>query len=159
MAILSAMAPALIMTQSESHQLYEARLLRLARLLCWMAIIMALLLSICSRQIIVFLYGPSYAAASPVLAIHAWAGVFVALGVAAGPWFVNGGFLRFRMMQTLIGAVVNIAMNIYMIPHYGIVGAACSTLVSQCVSAFLINAVSQQTRVIFAIQAKAFLVR
>src|ERR1035441_2523064 len=86
MAILSAMAPALIMTQSESHQLYEARLLRLARLLCWMAIIMALLLSICSRQIIVFLYGPSYAAASPVLAIHAWAGVFVALGVAAGPW-------------------------------------------------------------------------
>lgn len=158
-AVLSSVAPALTATMRQSEDGYRRKLLYVSKVLCWMAIGVALILSVGSRQVIAFLYGRNYADAAAVLVIHAWAGVFVSLGVASGPWFVNGGLLTLRMIQTVAGAVVNIAMNLVMIPSFGVVGAAWSTLVSYAISAFVINAFSARTRPIFVIQLRALVLR
>jgi len=156
-AVMSSVAPALLMVMEQSELQYRQKLLSVTRLLCWTSIAVAVVLSVCSQSIVSLLYGPHYSSAGPVLVIHAWAGVFVSLGVAAGPYFVNEGLLRFKMAQTLAGAAINILMNFFMIRHYGLIGAACSTLVSYGVSAFLFNALSKRTRPIFRIQARALL--
>ena len=154
-AIISSVAPALLMAQAEDEESYRRKLLKVTRRLFWLSVAAAVILSVESKAIIELFYGPGYAASAAVLAVHAWAGVFVALGVSAGPWFVNAGFLKFRMFQTLAGAVINILMNLVLVPRFGPVGAACATLASQCVSAFLVNAASQSTRPIFFIQLQA----
>ena len=157
-AIISSMAPALLMAQAENEESYRGKLLKVTRGLFWLSVAAAVILAVESKAIIELLYGPGYAESAAVLAVHAWGGVFVALGVSAGPWFVNAGFLKFRMFQTLAGAVLNILMNLVLVPRFGPVGAAYATLVSQCVSAFLVNAASQSTRPIFFIQLKALLI-
>jgi PST family polysaccharide transporter len=157
-AIISSAAPALLAAQAENEDLYQSKLLKVTRGLFWLSVAAAVTLSLASKAIIELLYGMGYAASADVLAVHAWAGVFVALGVSSGPWFVNAGFLKFRMFQTLAGAVINILMNLVLVPRYGPVGAAYATLASYCVSAFLVNAASQSTRPIFFIQLKAVLI-
>jgi PST family polysaccharide transporter len=157
-SIISSAAPALLAAQAENEESYRNKLLKVTRWLFWLSMAAAVTFSLASKTIIELLYGPGYAASADVLAVHAWAGVFVALGVSSGPWFVNAGFLKFRMFQTLVGAVTNILMNLVLVPRYGPVGAAYATLASQCVSAFLVNATSQRTRPIFFMQLKALLI-
>ena len=156
-SIISSVTPALVIAQAENEESYCRQLLKITRGLFWLSVAAAVILSVESKGIIELLYGAGYAESAAVLAVHAWAGIFVALGVSAGPWFVNAGFLKFRMFQTLAGAVVNILMNLVLVPRFGPVGAAYATLVSYCVAAFLVNATSQSTRPIFFIQLKALL--
>lgn len=156
-AVISSVAPALTVTLRDSEQRFRQRLLSVTTLVCWMAVAIALVLSVTSRQVIGFLYGKNYADAGSVLIIHAWAGVFVSLGVASGPWFINHGILKLRMAQTIAGAGTNIVMNLLLIPRFGVTGAASATLLSQAISAFVFNAFSARTRPLLVIQAKSLL--
>ncbi|MFV3464644.1 polysaccharide biosynthesis C-terminal domain-containing protein, partial [Mycobacterium tuberculosis] len=93
------------------------------------------------------------------LSIQVWAGVFVAMGVGANPWFINTGHIRYGLYQAVAGAIVGIVFNLLLIPRYGLVGASMSLVASQAVSAVLLNAVFGRTRSLFLLQAKAFILR
>ena len=60
------------------------------------------------------------------------------------------------MVNTLLGAAANMALNLYVIPRYGVVGAAVSTLVSYCLAGFVLNALSSRSRPMFWLQLRAF---
>jgi PST family polysaccharide transporter len=110
-----------------------------------------------SIPIIRIIFGAQYAQAAPILAIHIWTCVFVFLGVAQGPWYVNEGMTQRAMARSLVGAASNILLNLFLIPRYGPLGAAYATLFSQALSSFLFNASHRKTRPIFMIQLKALL--
>jgi PST family polysaccharide transporter len=59
------------------------------------------------------------------------------------------------MLNTVLGAVANVAMNLYMIRRYGAVGAALSTLVSFCLAGFVLNAASARSRPMFWLQVRS----
>lgn len=155
MAILASVAPTLTAAHGSSERDYENKLVMFIRLMLLLSVVVATIFTLCSRQLIHLLYGSNYGDAAPVLALHAWAGVFGSLGLATGPWFVNNGMVKFRMMHTLAGALVNIALNMYMIPHFGVMGAAVSTLVSYFLAAAGLNVLSSRTRPIFFLQARS----
>lgn len=159
MAILSAVAPALTAAYEHSEEAYRRRLLLVTRVMTWLGVLLAMLVTVCARPLILILYGSQYTEASAVLAVHAWAGVFASLGLASGPWFVNAGLLKLRMVYTVLGALVNVAMNAYMIPHYGVVGAAVATLVSYCLTGFIMNAASAASRPVFFLQVRSMVLR
>lgn len=158
-AVLTAVAPALTAAHAESQQHYRNKLMLFTRVMFRLSVAAAVLLTIGSDWIIAVLYGVDYEQAAPVLALHAWAGVFVALGLATAPWFVNSEMLRIRMIQTVIGALFNIGLNLCLIPRYGAAGAAFSTLLSQSVVVFWLNAVTSRTRTVFFLQVRAMLFR
>jgi PST family polysaccharide transporter len=105
------------------------------------------------------LYGKSYLAAGSILAIHIWASVFVFIGVGQGPWNITEGLIKLSLQRTLAGAIMNIALNIILIPRYGGIGAAIATVVSYATSAFFMNAFDKRTKKIYNIQMKALLFR
>jgi PST family polysaccharide transporter len=155
MAILASVAPALTAAHRRSEMEFQSKLVLFIRMVLILSIVIATTLTLCSKPLIELLYGHAYAAAAEVLSIHAWAGVFVCLGVATGPWFVNSGITKIRMVHTLVGAIANVTLNMYMIPRFGPVGAAISTLVSYSLAAFWLNTFNRRTRPIFALQARA----
>jgi len=159
MAAVAAAAPALTAAHQRSEQDYNRQLLAVVRSLFWMAVIAAVLISSLSREIVAFLYGARYRESGTVLAIHAWAGIFATLGLSSGAWFVNAGLLKLRMLNTSAGAVVNCSLNLYAIPHFGVVGAAVSTLVSYAIAGFLMNAFDPRSRVIFRMQCRSLIFR
>ena len=81
---------------------------------------------------------PEFWSGAPVLAVHVWAGIFVFLGSASGQYLIAEGYTKISMLRTGAGAVVNIVLNIFLIPEYGILGAAYSTLAAYAIATFFI---------------------
>jgi PST family polysaccharide transporter len=158
-AIVAGAAPTLTRRHEEGDDVYAKELTRLMRLMVYLSIPLAAGISLLAPFIIPILFGAKYAAAIPVLQIQAWSGVFVALGVASNPWFINTGHLRYGVYQAVAGAVMSLILNFAMIPRLGLTGAAISIVVSQIVSSILVNAIFPATRGLFRMQLRSLLPR
>lgn len=101
-----------------------------------LAYLIAVPTALAAPWIVPFLYGTRYEAAGPVVALHAWTLPFVFLGVARGQYLLNAGLTRFYLFATGAGLVVNIGMNVILIPHHGAIGAAIATIVGQATAAW-----------------------
>ncbi len=155
LAMMTAFVPRLAAQHSRAPVSYENELNKVMRAIAALSALAALTMSVGAPWIIRGLYGPAYAAAAPVLAVHAWSGLFVGLGVASSSWFVNNGMMRFGLYQAVAGAVISLALNLYLVPRIGVVGAAWAAVGSYAVSAVLLNAAFKSTRPILRLQFAA----
>ncbi len=155
--IVSSVFPAIVQSKVKDEALYYRRITRLFSLMAAVSLPIALPMSLGSNWLIVKLYGVSYQAAGPVLAVHIWASLFVFYGIAQGPWDLTENLTRLAMARMLGGATANIALNLVLIPVYGALGAAIATVVSQALAAVLLNLLHKKTRQIFYCQLKSLL--
>ena len=157
MVIASSLFPAIINAKKQSEELYYARLQKLYSLMVWLAIAIALPMTFLSDWVVHFLYGEQYNQAGSVLMIHIWAGIFVFLGVASGKWFMAENLQMLSFWRTFYGMIINIILNIFLIPKYGIQGAAIATLAGQLTAAYLFDVFNSKTRNMFYMKTKSFL--
>jgi len=136
MAITNSLFPAIINAKKISEKLYYERLQKLYDLMTWSAIGIALPIMLFSHNIIKLLFGIQYQEAVGVLKIYAWASVFVFLGVASAKYLIAENYTRISFLRNIVGAIINIALNIILIPKFGINGAAVATVFSEFVAAF-----------------------
>lgn len=152
LAIAASVAPALTAAHARSTPDYEHRFVKVTRLLVWAAIAVATCFTLFSRPIILGLYGARFAGAAAVLSIHTWGGVLVSLGVCSNLWLVNEGHLKYTMYQTLLGAATNFALNLFLIPRLGVIGAAVASCAGYFVAVTVTIAVLPKTRRLFYLQ-------
>jgi len=157
-SIVASVTPALIEAKRIGNALYRKRLFQIFRMMSVIALAIAIPMTFASGFVVRMFYRSQYDGAGPVLAVHIWAALFVFLGVAQGPWTINEGFTRLALFRTVIGAVVNVFLNLLLIPRYGPMGAAIATTASYALSAVILNSVSGRTREIFWMQLKSILV-
>lgn len=156
-AITSSLFPAIINAKKQSEQLYYARLQKLYDLMVWIAIPIAILTTLFSETIVALLYGNQYIQSGGVLMIHIWSGVFVFLGVSSSKWFISENFQKYSFYRTLAGAIINVILNLILIPKYSIYGAAYATFLSQFVASYLFNAFNKKLYHTFLLQTNAIL--
>jgi PST family polysaccharide transporter len=154
-AIVSSVFPSIIEARKRSEAEYYRRLQQLFDVVAGLALVIAVPMTALSSWVIHVLYATEYAAAGPILAVHIWAAVFVFLGVAQSPWDVAEGLTRLSLMRTVIGAVVNVGLNLLLLPAYGGLGAAVATVVAYACSACLANALSGRTHAVLRLQLRA----
>lgn len=154
-AIVSSVSPAIIRSRSNAT-LYYGRLRRLFSAVTMIALIIGSAIAMSSHFIIRLLYSRAYASAAIILSVHIWASVFVFQGVAQSVWDFAEDALALNLYRTLAGAVINIGLNVILIPRFAGMGAAISTVVAYSVAAVFGNACSTRTRPIFYIQMKAY---
>lgn len=157
MIVSSSLFPAIINAKRVSDELYYGRLQKLYDLMVWLAVIIALLMTIFGERIVSLLYGMEYSEAGAVLVIHTWASIFIFIGVVSNKWFITENLQKYAFYRAAVGAVVNVVLNFHLIPLYGIYGAAISTLISLLIADYLYNAVHGKTRVTFKLHTNAFL--
>ncbi|MBK9097586.1 MAG: flippase [bacterium] len=136
--LCNAIFPAIVNAKNVSEKFYNNRMQKLYDLLSWLAIGIAVPVTIFSDQIIQVLFGSDFASAAPVLTIYIWAGVAVFLNVASSQYLINENFTKLTFFRTLIGMIVNVVLNIILIPLYGIIGSAIATLVSYTIVTFIL---------------------
>ena len=156
--IASSLFPAIINAKKHSEALYYARLQKLYDLMVWMAIAIALPMTFLSDWVVNLFYGEQYNQAGSVLIIHIWAGVFVFLGVASGKWFTSENLQILAFWRTFYGMVANVLLNFWLIPKYGVQGAAIATLVANLIAAFIYDFFNKVTRPIFYMKLKSIFV-
>ncbi|MCP5459190.1 MAG: flippase [Gammaproteobacteria bacterium] len=139
MAISSSVGPMIARAKNSSEIIYNAHLERLFSLMWWYSLPLCLCIAMLSEQLITCLYGPAYSASAVVLAVHVFANVPVALGVAQSQWIVNEGHSTFALYRTQLGMISNVLLNLILIPTHGAVGAAVATVIGQIMAAILSN--------------------
>ncbi len=83
-----------------------------------------------ARPVLGLLYGAKYSAAAPLLAILIWSEIPIFFGATLANGLLATGLQRIALWPTIAGAVVNIGLNLYMIPHYGAWGASWATVIA-----------------------------
>jgi len=135
-AIVTSVFPAVIHARKTDLERYNKRLINLYDLLIYISLPVAVAISFLSNDIIHLLYGNQYQGAGDMLAIHIWSGIFVFLGSASSQYLLAEGYTMISFQRTAMGAIVNIALNFWLIPLYGGVGASIATLIACFISTF-----------------------
>jgi len=138
--------PALLRVRAEDPVRYRRRMQQLYDVMTAISLPLAVVVAILSPWIIFLIYGEAYAASANVLAIHIFAGPFVFLGAALSKWLIAENHLMFSMIRHGLGAFANVALNLFLIPRAGPIGAAIATLVSYAVAGVLATWVYPPTR-------------
>jgi len=153
---LNSMFPAILEAKkSGDAEFYLIRVQKVMNLMAVIAYLFIVPLSLFSKTIINLLYGSAYAESGPILAVYVLAGIFYLLGYTREYWVTTENLTRFCMYSTGLGAILNVILNIYLIPAYGAIGAAYATLISIIFGGYLINALFRETRPIFFIQSNS----
>ncbi|NNL22100.1 MAG: flippase, partial [Ignavibacteriaceae bacterium] len=137
--ICNSIFPAIVNAKNVNEYFYNNRMQKLYDLLAWLAIGIAVPVTIFSSEIIFIIFGPEFSPAAPVLTIYIWAGVAIFLAVASSQYLVNENLTKLLLLRTLIGMVLNVILNFILIPIYGIVGSAIATLVSYTAVTFSLS--------------------
>lgn len=155
--ICSSIFPALVAAKERSEIEFTKKSAMLFEFMALLALCVAIPITILSPWLITLTFGEDYAAAAQVLQVHIWASIFVFLGVAGSRWLIVEKLAIQSMYRTIVGACCNIGLNLFLIPKYGIVGAAYSTLISQFIASIGINIFNPKTRSCFFLQIKSIL--
>lgn len=156
-AIVSSATPSIVEGKRLGEEIYRQRNMALFRVLVGLSLVVSIALSLSASWVVVRLYGPEFAEAGPILAIHAWTSLFVALSISQGPWMVAEGYTVMALRRALGGAALNLVLNFAFLPRYGCLAAALNTLVAQAFAAIFVNAFTARSRPIFRMQMRALL--
>jgi O-antigen/teichoic acid export membrane protein len=139
-AIVTSVFPAIMNARNTDMARYKTRLQNMYDLMVVISVSIAIFMTFASKFIYHVAYArhPEFWTGAPVLAVHVWAGVFVFLGSASGQYLIAEGYTKMSMLRTGAGAIVNIVLNIFLLPKYGILGAAYATLAAYGIATFFI---------------------
>ena len=134
--ICASLSPAIIKSLSLDKKVFENRMKKLYSLLFGVSITIALIINVFSYQILNLIFGNAYVEATSALQVYVWAGIFVSLGLASTQYLIASGFTKISFYNTALGMILNIVLNIILIPKMGLVGAAIATLIAYGTATF-----------------------
>lgn len=137
-AIITSVFPAMIRARKTDITRFNKRLQNLYDLLILISLPVALIISFWANDIIAVIYGGKYEGAGTILSIHIWSAVFVFYGSASSQYLLAEGYTFITFLRTSLGAVINVILNILLIPIYGGTGAAIATLIAYFAATFFI---------------------
>jgi len=128
--IASSLFPAIVNAKSVGVHEYKKRLIGLSGFMVLLGVLVALPLSILAEPLMVLLYGPAFTASAAVFVIYVWAGIWASLDIVTRFFLIAENRKVLIFVTSFLTAILNILLNLYLIPKYGIIGAAWSTFIS-----------------------------
>lgn len=147
--------PRLLQALTEDRDRYHRWLQTLYNLMVLLSVLLAVCTMPVSRCLVQRMFGVAYLPSAHVLNIHIWTGVFVFIGVLGGQQMVNERLVAIELRRALAGAVINLLLNLVLIPRYGIAGSAFATLGAQIVSSYASDALNRRTWHMFRMKSYA----
>lgn len=155
--VCASVMPRILKSREANPERYYARLQRLYESMVLVSVAVAIVTQFAGPLAVHLLYGPQYAYSSQILAIHIWTGAFFAVGTIGGQQFVQEKLTVSSMYRMVLGAVINVLLNLLWIPRWGGIGSALATLVAQSVACYFADAFDGRTRHIFRMKTAAYL--
>ncbi len=90
----------------------------------------SILLYVFSPSIVLLSFGKDYEDSIPIFKIHVFSNIFAFIGGMTHQWYLAKGLQNLIFLRGLVGAIINVVLNIILIPLYGTKGAAISTVIS-----------------------------
>jgi O-antigen/teichoic acid export membrane protein len=101
------------------------------RLTAWSAVLIGGLGMALASPVVTLLYGPGFGEAARPLELLIWAIPLTLLSGHHRYALIACGRQQLELVAALVGAALNVGLNLLLIPVFGMVGAACALLVSE----------------------------
>lgn len=147
--------PAIVKLKQGSVLNYQRRLAQLFRLVIWMSALAAIVVSIISEPLMVIAFGEAYRESASVVSIVMWTAVFASMGSISARYFNVERMEKKIALRTALAALMNVGLNLVLIPRYGINGAAIATLLCTIFANYLMDWFDKDLRDLLAIKHRA----
>lgn len=128
--IVGSLFPAIVNAKKVDEQLYQTRMSKLYSLLIYLSLIIVVPVFLLADRLVILLYGEAFIEAANVIRIYAWTSVATAIGTVVNYYLINENYTKLSLFSNFFGMLINVLLNIILIPIYGIFGAALATLIS-----------------------------
>ena len=145
-AIIDSLRPSIFESFKNKAQ-FECKMKSLYSIIIWFSLTQCLAITILAPIIINIIYGSDYIAAVSVLRVVVWFTTFSYLGTVRNIWILSYNYQRYLTMINVSGAIMNIILNILLIPQYGAIGAAIASVIAQFFTNFVIGYIIKPLRV------------
>ena len=98
-----------------------------------------------------FFYGKQFHSSATLLVVLVWSEAPIFFGVVIANAIIAKNLQRYLPISTVLGAMVNVVLNLAFIPRWGALGASWATVVSYCLGGIFLFLGIRQTRA-FAMQ-------
>lgn len=156
-ALQTAWAPSLARAKVEGPERYRAALRDLYRVMIGPSLAVILVLVWLGDGLVGLLFGADYAEAGALVGFFSLRLFFTSQGLARTLFVTNEGLLRFAMSTATVGALVNVGLNLWWIPRFGLHGAIAATLISFAVSAIFLDVLHPRARLHVRVMLEALL--
>jgi len=97
----------------------------------------AVFIALAARPLLGLLYGAEFESAAPTLAVLVWTLIPFSLVRYHAYVLIAAGRQRIDLLLNVAMSVINVLLNLFLIPRYNHFGAACATLAALCILALL----------------------
>ena len=154
--LVSGLTGVLAVSRRNDRSLYYERLQLLFSVLAFTSIVISLAVTLGASHIIDFLYGEAYSKSAAILVIHIWSCIGIYQNAAAS-YAMNLERVNIWVIgKEVIATLINVGLNLLLIPQFGGIGAAIATAVSYTVNSILLNLIHPKTRAIGIMQLKSY---
>lgn len=128
--VIAAALPRLVALHAADQAAFERRMTQLYAAIAAYGYAIGLAVTLAAGAVVPFLLGPAFREAIPSVIVLTWAGLFAALGSARGAYLTALGQTHLHTPTVVLGALANVLLNVWLIPAYGLLGAAFASLIA-----------------------------
>ncbi|MEZ4743568.1 MAG: flippase [Bdellovibrionota bacterium] len=151
-ASINTLFPKVIEGKRKSLAQYHKELDRLFGILFFFAVAIGFTVTVGAPFLIPFLFGEQFSDSVGITQVLIWSNVFLFWYHAQQLWDVQEQKILFNLIKTIFGAGLNIGLNIVLIPKWGAMGCAISSLIAYFFVGSGLNIFIKETRVLLKIQ-------
>ncbi|MER8928904.1 flippase [Mesorhizobium sp. M0522] len=156
-AIAGTAFPRLVQINAGDPEAFAERLQDVFDILATSALIVLVGLLALGPLAINLAMGPSYSPAVPIFLVHVLSLPFIFLRQGFSRWMIIKNMAKFSMMTQGAGALLNVGLNLVLIPQFGGIGAAAATLISYAAASYFALLLSPDTQPIFRMMTRSLL--
>jgi O-antigen/teichoic acid export membrane protein len=137
-AIIDSMYPTIIKSFKEDKEAFDKKNRQLYAIVFYASVFVSVMFLIFGNFGVKLLYGKAYLPAATPLKIVTWYTAFSYFGVARNAWIVCNEKQKYLKYMYFFAAVLNVVLNIVLIPLWGAAGAALASLVTEISTSIII---------------------
>lgn len=134
--ICTSLFPAIVNAKKINPKTYYSRINSLLLLMLIISILFTIPIFIITPFIITYLYGLSYIEAITPFQVYIWSSIPIFIMPALTAFITAENLGKNLLISTISGAIINVLLNIALIPSHGIIGSAVATFVSYTIPTF-----------------------
>lgn len=128
--LCNALFPAIINSRKTNLVIFLKRLKYFFWLLGLIGFCLSIFIHFCYKFLVINTFGQEYLAAAPILRIYMWSSVGLFLSLGINQYLIAEHKTKIIFIINFLVMIINIALNLILIPLVGLLGAAMATLIS-----------------------------
>jgi len=136
--LVSSFLPVITRKFQENEVEFKASLKQLYSVLTYLSIIFTVLVWFFGPFVMDVLYGEEYSGSGEILQYIGLGFYSVFIGMGTGNYLIIRNKKKFVLLKSFVGLVVNVVLNLWLIPKMGINGAVIASIISNFIATFMI---------------------